>query len=116
MVFNHHIPLLLRRSGESTYKGIWEFPAGGMKKEETPMQSAIRELKEETGIVKKKLNQIGMMKRDGVIFYIFKTSIKNSENSVLRVSEEHDSLGYFLHLPENIGIDTKKAIRKFFFT
>jgi ADP-ribose pyrophosphatase len=40
-------------------KNSWEFPAGGCDDNETLRQSALRELKEETGIVPKRLIKIG---------------------------------------------------------
>lgn len=38
------------------YNPLWVMPGGGIKKNETPEQAAIRELKEETGIHTKQLD------------------------------------------------------------
>jgi 8-oxo-dGTP diphosphatase len=50
--------LLIQRGGEP-FKGFWAFPGGFMEMDETTEQCAIRELKEETGLVVTNLQQIG---------------------------------------------------------
>lgn len=43
--------LVTRRSKEKTYAGYWENTAGSILKGETPEEGAIRELKEEAGVI-----------------------------------------------------------------
>ena len=50
--------LLIQRGGEP-YKGCWAFPGGFMDMDETAEQCAVRELKEETGLIVNDIKQIG---------------------------------------------------------
>ena len=51
--------VLLIERGNDPFKGSWAFPGGFMDMDETTEQCAIRELKEETGLVVEKVLQIG---------------------------------------------------------
>ena len=51
--------VLLIQRGADPFKGCWAFPGGFMNMDETTEQCAIRELKEETGLVVSELDQIG---------------------------------------------------------
>ncbi len=52
--------LLMRRDKRKHFGGMWEATAGGSAlKGETPLECAIRELREETGIVSKNLTEVG---------------------------------------------------------
>ncbi len=42
--------LLLQRRKDQTLPGLWTFPGGKVEHEEQPLQAAVRELQEETGI------------------------------------------------------------------
>src|ERR1035437_4314362 len=42
--------LLLKRSPQKVYPGLWQMVSGHVKKGETAVQTALRELKEETGL------------------------------------------------------------------
>ncbi len=61
--------------------GSWSFPGGGIKKEETPTQSVIREVREEVGINLANVRELGSFlythqyKKDTV--HAFFASIKN---------------------------------------
>ena len=51
--------LLMRRDLDKSFGGMWELTAGGSALAgETPLECAIRELKEETGIVSSELQEI----------------------------------------------------------
>jgi len=56
VLLNGKINLLIKRA--ESYL-IWEFAGGKVEKNETPMQAAIRELREETGIVAKDARFVG---------------------------------------------------------
>lgn len=51
--------VLLIQRGNEPYKGNWAFPGGFMNMEETAEECAVRELKEETGLTVKQIQQIG---------------------------------------------------------
>ena len=42
--------LILRRSSDEYYAGLWDFPGGTVEKGETLQQAAAREVKEECGL------------------------------------------------------------------
>jgi dATP pyrophosphohydrolase len=46
--------VLKRAEGEKLYPGLWQIVTGTMKKNETALQAALRELKEETGLSPKR--------------------------------------------------------------
>jgi len=57
--------LLMQRDFRKPYPGMWEATAGGSAlKGETPLESAFRELQEETGIKASELTEIGRVVRD----------------------------------------------------
>jgi 8-oxo-dGTP pyrophosphatase MutT (NUDIX family) len=43
--------LLLKRSAQSSHPGSWDLPGGGVDRGENPLKSAIREVKEESGLL-----------------------------------------------------------------
>jgi len=51
--------VLLIQRGNEPFKGCWAFPGGFLEMDETTEQCAIRELKEETGLIVSDLQQIG---------------------------------------------------------
>ena len=58
--------LLMQRDFEKHLGGMWELTAGGSAlKGETPMECAVRELREETGIVSCNLQQLKRIIHDG---------------------------------------------------
>ena len=59
--------LLMQRDYRKSYGGMWEATAGGAAlKGETPLTCAIRELREETGIVASNLTEVGRIVDDKV--------------------------------------------------
>lgn len=55
--------LLMRRDDSKHFGGMWEATAGGSAlKGETPLECALRELREETGIIAESLTQLGRMR------------------------------------------------------
>ncbi len=55
----HDLKVLLIERGVEPYKGMWAFPGGFMRMDETAEQCAARELREETGLVVSNIRQLG---------------------------------------------------------
>ena len=53
------LKVLLIERGLDPYKGMWAFPGGFMRIDETAEECAVRELKEETGLVLTNIRQLG---------------------------------------------------------
>ncbi|HID37210.1 MAG TPA: NUDIX domain-containing protein [Ghiorsea sp.] len=51
--------LLLKRKSDVHCPNVWSFPGGKLEEDEMPLQAAVRELKEETGIKGKLWRHIG---------------------------------------------------------
>lgn len=63
----HELKILLIERGIEPYKGMWAFPGGFLRMDETAEQCAMRELKEETGLSINYLKQLAVfseVKRD----------------------------------------------------
>jgi 8-oxo-dGTP diphosphatase len=54
-----HLDILLIERGQEPFRGKWAFPGGFLDPEETTLQCAYRELREETGIDNLHLEQLG---------------------------------------------------------
>jgi dATP pyrophosphohydrolase len=65
--------LLLKRVSGKIYPGIWQGVTGKIDDNELPYQAALRELKEETGLIPKKIWTIDKVN----IFYDAKKNIMN---------------------------------------
>lgn len=62
--------LLMQRDKRKAYGGMWEATAGGSAlQNETPLECAIRELREETGIISDNLVEVGRTQNE-VTFYV----------------------------------------------
>lgn len=84
--------LVLERAANALEGKTWTAPAGKIEKEETPQQSAIRELKEETGIhvTASQVKEIGKLyvekPRGMYVLHMFKVCLK--ERPEIRLSSE----------------------------
>ena len=103
--------LLLYKQAALGYKESWDFPKGWIEKSETKLKTAIRESKEEAGIVKLKIipgfkkkvfytykNNEGKLVHKTVIWFLAETTQKKA-----KVSWEHKSYKWFSY---------KDALRK----
>ena len=88
--------LLLKRSQKvDSYRGLWGFPGGKREDEETSVDAAIREVKEETAltIYAKELAYVFTMKRESgrnIVFYI-----TNKWSGTPQVDWESDEYRWF---------------------
>lgn len=82
---------------KATYPGYWEFTCGTVKPEETPLEGAIRELKEETGITASPgaIKYLGTLREENKFSYIYLYLCKE-RNSDLVFQEEEVTDGKFL--------------------
>jgi 8-oxo-dGTP diphosphatase len=55
-----HVNVLLIKRGWPPYEGTWALPGGHVDADETFRHAAIRELREETGVVVQALSQVGI--------------------------------------------------------
>jgi dihydroneopterin triphosphate diphosphatase len=85
--------LLLKRSENRIYPGIWQMVSGHTDKNETAYKSAIRELKEETGLkpyrlwVAPNINSFYMPEDDSItLIPVFAAQVEDFE---VKISEEH---------------------------
>jgi len=81
----------MRRSASDTsYPMMWNFPGGRIDKGETPIQGAIRELKEESDLDAKEdeLIKIGVFDENGIEVHLYRLNIDDPK--VKLKDGEHD--------------------------
>jgi 8-oxo-dGTP pyrophosphatase MutT (NUDIX family) len=94
--------LLMRRTENDGHKGEWAFPAGGIKKDETPEAAARRETREETGYD----HEGGLspfMHEDGKNLD-FTTYLAHSQPFDVKPNHEHDSIKW-------VSLDEARKLR-----
>lgn len=86
--------LLLKRSADEWYPNIWQMVSGSINSRELAYKAAIRELKEETGLIPEKLfvvprvNSIYLYESDKLILVPVFFAIV-SDKAEVRISQEH---------------------------
>ncbi len=89
--------ILLIERGKDPYKGRWTFPGGFLDMDETTIQCAERELREETGIGGLKLEQLGAFSgvdrdpRGRVITIAYLTVVRISETNPVAGDDAADA-------------------------
>ena len=64
--------LLMQRDRRKHYGGMWEATAGGSAlQNETPLECAVRELREETGIFSRELTEVGRVQSGNTVYVEF---------------------------------------------
>lgn len=88
--------LLLHRHKHKSQGNRWGIPGGKIDKNETPLQAAIREVKEETGydISKQPIENVGTVyvehnEKDHFIHYMFRTKLQGNPGDVKINFDEH---------------------------
>lgn len=111
----HDKELLLVQPRKSNY---WNFPGGGIKKTEDPAQGALRELREETGIIINEVDyQLGEYcskaegKRDTVV--IFVATAPNKVIPKLEIEIQQAAWFPFDQLPETLTKPTRWRINEY---
>lgn len=86
--------LLLKRSDKDIYPGLWQMVSGHVEENETAVETAIREMKEETGLVPTRywvapnVNSFYSPAHDSVsIIPVFAAQVKADEKII--ISDEH---------------------------
>lgn len=85
--------LLLKRSDGQPYPGLWQMVSGKIKKDEKAYQTALREIKEETGLIPQQLwvaptvNSFYEPKNEFIcLLPVFAARVNSSE---VKLSDEH---------------------------
>ncbi|BBV97563.1 NUDIX hydrolase [Pseudomonas sp. PhalM4] len=67
--------IIYRKEGEVLFvrkrKAKWNLPGGRVERDETPLEAAMREMAEETGLAFDELRYLTMYREDKVIHYLF---------------------------------------------
>ena len=67
--------IIYRKDGEVLFvrkrKAKWNLPGGRVERDETPLEAAMREMAEETGLAFDELRDLTMFREDKVIHYLF---------------------------------------------
>lgn len=93
---NEDLILLLHRQKNKSQANKWGIPGGKIEKNETPLQAAIREVKEETGfdISQQHIENLGTVyieynERDHFVYHMFRTKLKGNPGEVKINFNEH---------------------------
>ncbi len=86
--------LLMKRAGHKIFPGVWQMVTGNINQNEKAYETALREIKEETGLIPKEfwvapnVNSFYSADDDSVcIIPVFAAKVARS--SIIRLSEEH---------------------------
>ncbi len=111
----HDNQVLLVQPRKSNY---WNFPGGGIKKNEDPARGALRELREETGIIVNTVDyQLGEYcskaegKRDTVV--IFVATAPNKTIPKLEIEIQKAQWFSLKELPETVTKPTRRRINEY---
>lgn len=94
-------------------KGAYSLPAGKLEPKETWMEGAVREAREETGLIVRPVRLVGIYQRPdsaedtNTTAFVFHSEIVGGE---IRYSKEHPWVGYFSY-DEIVGLERSGSLR-----
>lgn len=109
--------VLLIQKGDGKYKGGWVLPGGFVKDKEELVQAACRELKEETGIDLKSMEQVGTFGgvnrdyRGRVVSVAFMALVKPETLSVMPDTDAVDARWFPIDNLPKLGFDHKDIVK-----
>lgn len=104
--------ILLAHRIKGAQLGVWEVPAGHIEGDETPAETAARELFEETGLVARTLRPMGVFQNDR-FSYKATMFLAEAEGEPENLDERnHSALEWHQldNLPSNLGATTKHGL------
>lgn len=110
--------LVAQRAPTITNPNIWNFFGGGVKEKEQPINAAVRELKEESGISVRpsELQSLGSIKLNSnyIFYYLYSTSIMlpftlNGESATAKWLSKGEIAKLSLHFPTKIFMQRQKS-------
>lgn len=85
--------LLMQRDSRKHFGGMWEATAGGSAlQNETPLECAVRELREETGIVSEDLIEVGRLTTNDTVYVEFLCVTNCDKGSI--VLQDGETIAY----------------------
>lgn len=111
----HNEQVLLIKRNADPHRGDWALPAGFVEIDEGPVQAALRELREETGLVGRISGLEGVYHlstdpRGPIILILYRAQIEGGE---LRAADDAEAAAFFgrAELPENLAFaSTRRAL------
>ena len=74
--------LVTKRHPDKSWGGQWEITGGGVRKGETPLEGARRELREETGLAVRDLRPVYVQNRGDTIYHCFLAVFDRAEQTI----------------------------------
>ena len=112
-----HLNVLLIRRGNEPFKGYWAFPGGYLDENETLEEAARRELKEETGLTPKFLNEVGAFSdldrdpRGRTISVAFASVVRPNQAEAVAGDDAADARWFNIHEMPKLAFDHEKIYR-----
>ena len=114
----NELNLLLIERGVEPFKGHWALPGGFLNMNETAEQSALRELKEETGIDNIFIEQIGCFSdvnrdpRERVVTIAYSALVRQKDYEVIAGDDAARARWFPMHEIPSLAFDHEKILRK----
>lgn len=106
--------LLMQRSQNKHFGGMWELTAGGSAIQgESPLECAIRELKEETGIIARELKEIGrVVSNEEHSIYVEFLCITNIDKNNITLQEGETQAFIWVNKEELLKMNSNILVTK----